>query len=139
MEQTIIQVKDKEKAKLLAEIIRRIRAVSDPEQIILFGSYARNDFGPDSDLDVLVVKAGIDAPRQESVRIRRALRGLPVPIDVVVATPEQIERHRHTIGLIYEPALREGRVLYDRSAASFVFGSCQQGSMYDKISTNKGV
>ena len=99
---------------LLDEVIRRIRAVSDPEQIILFGSYARGDFGPDSDVDLLVVKSGVEAPRQESVRLRRALRGLLIPIDVVVATPQQMQRHRDTIGLIYRQAVREGRILYER-------------------------
>lgn len=103
---------------LLEEIVRRILAVADPEQIILFGSCARGEPGPDSDLDILVVEADVEAPRRESVRLRGALRGLLVPIDVVVATPQQIRRHRDTIGLIYGPALQEGRVLYERSAAT---------------------
>jgi len=103
---------------LLQEIVRRILAASDPEQIILFGSYARGEAGPDSDLDLLVIERGVEAPRRASVRLRRALRGLLVPIDVVVATPEQIQRHRNTIGLIYGPAVREGQVLYDRSSAT---------------------
>lgn len=105
-------------SKLLEEITRRILAVSVPEQIILFGSYARGAPDPDSDLDLLVIETGIEAPRRESVRLRRALRGLHVPIDVVVATPQQIERHRDTIGLIYGPAVREGRVLYERAPAA---------------------
>lgn len=105
-------------AELLTEIVKRIVSAGDPEQIILFGSYARGDFGPDSDLDLLVIEKDVDAPRRESVRLRRALRGLLVPIDVIVATPEQIERHRNTIGLIYRPALQEGRVLYDRASAA---------------------
>ncbi len=102
-------------AELLAEIARRIVAVSDPEQIILFGSYARGEAGPDSDLDLLVIKEGVEMPRQESIRLRRALRGLLVPIDVIVATPQQIKQHRHTIGLIYRPALQEGSILYERT------------------------
>jgi predicted nucleotidyltransferase len=105
-------------AELVEEITRRILAVSAPEQIILFGSYARGESGPDSDLDLLVIERGVEAPRRESVRLRRALRGLLVPIDVVVATPEQIKRHRDTIGLIYGPAVREGRVLYERATTS---------------------
>jgi predicted nucleotidyltransferase len=103
-------------AELLDEIVQRILAVSDPEQIILFGSYARGDAGPDSDLDFLVVKAEEATPRRESVRLRRALRGLLVPIDVIVTTSQQIDRHRNTVGLIYRPALKEGKVLYERSA-----------------------
>ena len=101
---------------LLEEIIQRILAVSTPEQIILFGSYARGESGPDSDIDRLVMEKGVRAPRREGTYLRRALRGLLVPIDVVVATPQQIKRHRDTIGLIYGPAVREGKVLYDRSA-----------------------
>lgn len=105
-------------SELLQEITERILAVSSPEQIILFGSYARGESGPDSDLDLLVVEAGIEAPRRESVRLRRALRGLLIPIDVLVATPQQIARYQDAIGLIYGPAVREGRVIYERSATS---------------------
>ena len=105
-------------AELLQEIVRRILGASDPEQIILFGSYARGQPGPDSDVDLLVIEAGVHAPRRESVRLRRVLRGLRVPIDVIVATPGQIERHRDTIGFIYGPAVEEGEVLYERSAAT---------------------
>lgn len=101
---------------MLEEITHRIRATTTPERIILFGSYVRGEASPDSDLDLLVIVRGVTHPRQESTRIRRALRGLLVPIDVIVATPEQVARYRDTIGLIYEPALREGRVLYERSS-----------------------
>ncbi len=102
--------------ELLEEIKRRILAVSDPEQIILFGSHARGIAGPDSDLDLLVIEEGIDATRRESVRLRAALRGLLVPIDVLVATPNQIERYRNSIGLIYNSILREGKVIYERTS-----------------------
>ncbi|HOU13362.1 MAG TPA: nucleotidyltransferase domain-containing protein [Anaerolineae bacterium] len=102
---------------ILPEITNRILAVSDPAQIILFGSYARGDWGPDSDLDLLVVLDQVDSTRAASVSLRGALRGLLVPIDVLVATPEQLERHRNTIGLIYRTILTEGKVLYERSAA----------------------
>jgi predicted nucleotidyltransferase len=103
---------------LLTEIIRRILAVSSPEQIILFGSYARGDFGPDSDVDLLVIEAGVESLRRESMQLRRSLRGLLVPIDVIVATPQQIKHYRHSIGLIYGTALNEGRVLYDRTTSA---------------------
>jgi predicted nucleotidyltransferase len=52
-----------EDLELLAEITRRIRAVSDPQQIILFGSYARGGAKPDSDLALLVVKDEVDSTR----------------------------------------------------------------------------
>ena len=96
---------------LLAEIVRRVVEAVAPEKIILFGSAARGEMGPDSDVDLLVIKSGVH--RRETARtITRGLIGIPVPIDIIVARPEDIERHRETIGLIYRPALREGRTIY---------------------------
>ena len=109
---------DQDISKLLEEIKRRILSVSSPERIVLFGSYAREQQHADSDVDLLVIEKDVKAPRAESVRIRRALRGLMVPIDVLAATPEQVERHRDSPGLVYGPALREGRVIYDRATSS---------------------
>jgi predicted nucleotidyltransferase len=92
---------------LLAEIIRRIVAVSDPQQIILFGSQARGDAGPDSDLDLLVIKDEVESPRAEAARIYRALAGLSTPVDVVVTRSDYVRRHRDIVGTIMRPALRE--------------------------------
>jgi len=89
-----------------------------PERIILFGSHARGDTDLDSDLDLLVIMNDVTHSRQESTRIRRALRGLLVPIDIIVATPEQIARYGDSPLLVYGPALREGRVLYERQPAA---------------------
>jgi predicted nucleotidyltransferase len=99
----------------IPEITRRIVETSHPEKIILFGSYARGTISPDSDLDLLVIIPGVKHLRQESIRVRRALRGLLAPVDIVIATPDQIERLGNTNGLVYQSALREGRVLYERS------------------------
>ena len=99
---------------LLTEITRRIVAVSDPQQIILFGSQARGEAGPDSDLDLLVIKDEVTSPRAEAARIYRALAGLSTPVDVVVARSDYVRRYRDIIGTVVRPALREGRVLYAR-------------------------
>lgn len=97
--------------KVLEEIVRRIVGEVAPEKIILFGSAARGEMGPDSDLDLLVVKACED--RREVARtIRRQLIGIGVPKDVVVVTPEDVEEYKDIPGYIIGPALKEGKVLY---------------------------
>lgn len=97
--------------EILQEIVRRIVAAVHPHKIILFGSAARGEMGPDSDLDLLVIKS-CRHRRHTARRIRRRLIGLGIPKDIIVATPQDIERYKDTIGLIYRPALREGKVLY---------------------------
>jgi uncharacterized protein len=99
----------------LPEITQRIVETSNPEKIILFGSYARGTSGADSDLDLLIIVPGVKHLRKESIRVRRALRGLLVPVDIVIATPEQIERLGNTAGLVYQTALSEGKVLYEHT------------------------
>jgi len=95
----------------LEEIIRRIVAVVHPEQIILFGSAARGDMGRHSDVDLLVIKAG--ANRLELMgQIYRNLHGVGEAVDVIVVTPEDVERYRNSHPVIIAPALREGRVVY---------------------------
>ena len=94
------------------EVVRRIVDAAHPEKIILFGSAARGDMGPHSDLDFLIIKAGAHR-RELTDRIRRALRGVNAAVDLVVATPEDIARYKDSHPLVYKPALREGLVVYD--------------------------
>ena len=97
--------------KMLQEIVRRIVAAVQPEKIILFGSAARQEMGPDSDLDLLVIK--LCGHRRRTARIiERSLIGIGIPTDIIVAKPKDIERYKDTIGLIYRPALRHGKVIY---------------------------
>ena len=96
----------------LDEIIRRIVRIAAPERIILFGSTARGDAGPDSDLDLLVVKAGNVHRRELAGQIYAALVGLDRSVDVIVVTTEDVERYRNSHALVIAPALREGRVIY---------------------------
>ena len=99
---------------VLREIVGRIVDAVHPEKIILFGSGARGEMGPDSDLDFLVIKSNAQR-RKTAMAIHAHLhrfRAPLVPVDIIVATPEDMEKHKDTIGLIYRPALREGRVVY---------------------------
>jgi predicted nucleotidyltransferase len=98
----------------LPEIKRRILSVSNPEKIILFGSFARGENKEDSDLDLLIIIKDVTSTRAESIRLQRSLRGLLVPVDIIVATPDQIKKHQNTNGYIYRSALAEGKVIYDQ-------------------------
>ena len=97
---------------LLAEVVRRIVEVAEPERIILFGSAARSEAGPDSDLDLLVVKRGVEHRRRLAQRIYRRLLGVEVPVDILVVTPDDIDAFKDKAGTIIGPALREGREVY---------------------------
>lgn len=97
--------------RVIEEAVRRIVEAIAPEKIILFGSAAHGEMGPDSDLDFLVIKQGM-AIRDAHRAIRDRLRGIGVPIDTVVVTPNTVERYGDIIGHIVRPALREGRVVY---------------------------
>ena len=98
---------------VLAEVVRRIVEVAQPDRIILFGSAVRGEMSPNSDLDLLVVKSGVHR-RHLAQAIYRNLIGVGFPVDIVVVTPEDIERYGDSIGLVLEPALQEGRMVYER-------------------------
>jgi len=85
-----------------------------PLRIMLFGSHARGDARPNSDVDLLVVLSQVANKRLAAVEIRRALADLLVCKDIVVTTPEEITRRGDLIGTVLRPALREGKVLYER-------------------------
>ena len=95
----------------LQKVLRRVVEVAQPEKIILFGSAARGEMGPDSDIDLLVVKSGVHR-RRLAQKIYRHLIGLEQAVDVVVVTPEDLERYKDCPALVIHPALRDGRVIY---------------------------
>ncbi len=97
---------------VLADIVRRIAAVARPQQIVLFGSAARGTMGPNSDIDLLIVKGGRFHRGRLVEAIYRGLRGAEAAVDVVVVTPEEVQRYRDDPYLIIAPALREGKVIY---------------------------
>jgi predicted nucleotidyltransferase len=101
-----------ESAQLNQEITRRIVAAANPVKVILFGSRARVTARPGSDLDLLVIERDPVAVRQEAVRLRRLLRDLEIPIDIIVVGQSFAERYGDIPGSVLYPALREGTVLY---------------------------
>ena len=99
----------------LGEMVRRIVDGFHPQKIILFGSRARGDAAPDSDADLLVVMHVRGSRRRQAARMEAALAGIGLPKDIIIVTPGEFERLRHVVGGIVYPAVREGRVLYDRA------------------------
>jgi predicted nucleotidyltransferase len=98
--------------EILQEIVRRVVEVAKPEKIILFGSAARGNMGPNSDVDLLVVKRGKYNRSRLAGDIYMHLHGVGQAVDVIVVTPEDVERYRDTHCLIIKPALQEGREVY---------------------------
>jgi predicted nucleotidyltransferase len=105
------------KAEAINDIVQRIVAVAEPEQIILFGSTARGEGTSTSDLDFLVVKAGVHR-RELAQRIYNHLIGVGRSIDIVVATPQDLATYGDSPALVFAQALKEGRVVYDASTAA---------------------
>jgi len=96
---------------ILEQFKTRLRERLLVYKIILFGSAARGEMGPDSDLDLLIVKSDVHRLATAQM-IEHSLTGITIPTDIVVATPKDIEVHKDAIGLIYRPALQEGKILY---------------------------
>src|SRR6267143_1681420 len=100
------------KRKVLADVVRRVVAAAQPDKIILFGSAARGEMGPNSDVDLLVIKGGKFQRDRLIQKIYGNLYGARAAVDVIVATPQEVERYRDTHCLVICPALKEGKVVY---------------------------
>ncbi len=101
---------------ILNSMVERIVARFHPEKIILFGSYARGDATYDSDLDLLVVMDIHGSRRQTANEIDMLLDDRTVPLDLIVLTPEELERQKSLVGTIAHEAAREGVLIYERAA-----------------------
>lgn len=84
---------------------------SSPARVILFGSAGRDQVGPYSDLDFLVIEDELDDTIREAARLRRALPALGVSVDVLAISATEAERRRHWPGNVIKVALAEGKLL----------------------------
>jgi predicted nucleotidyltransferase len=97
----------------LASAVRALALAAPREaQIVLFGSHARGDADEGSDLDFLVIEPVVENRAREMVRLRRALRPLRVPADVLVYSRDEVKRWGQQPGTALYWALREGRIVY---------------------------
>lgn len=94
--------------------VARLVEQFDPQRIVLFGSRARGDAHPDSDIDLLVVLSTVNDHWAAVGSMLDALADRTIPVDIVVADENDLARRGNVVGSILHPALREGRVLYER-------------------------
>jgi len=87
-----------------------LEAAPAGSRVILFGSHARGDAGPDSDLDFLVIEPKVTDHRAEMVRLHHVVHALRLPVDVLVVSEAVFEEWRDTPGTVLYDAAREGRV-----------------------------
>jgi predicted nucleotidyltransferase len=106
----------KEKDQMLREIVARIKKVAQPECIILFGSQVQGTARPDSDFDLLVIKESDEPRYRRSAPLYTALSDVPVEVDVVVYTPDEVSEWDSVREAFITTAVREGKVLYERQS-----------------------
>jgi predicted nucleotidyltransferase len=99
---------------LVQGIVRRIVDTAQPEKVVLFGSRARGDARADSDFDVLVIKHSDEPRYRRSIPLYVALADLPVEVDVMVYTPEEVEEWKGVPQAFITTAVREGTTIYER-------------------------
>ena len=96
---------------LIEEAGRRLSEAAPDARVILFGSRARGEGGPGSDLDLLVIEPEVKHRNAEFVRLRRALGEVGVPVDLILYGANHVERWGNVPGTLVYEALRDGRVL----------------------------
>jgi predicted nucleotidyltransferase len=102
----------------IAAAVQQIVNVAHPRRVIVFGSVVSGEPDIHSDVDILVVMGDeVESRRAESVRIRRALRGISMPMDILVIPETRLQEVVNQPGLVYREALRHGRVMYDAAEA----------------------
>lgn len=94
--------------------VHRVVSVAHPRRVILFGSAAHTRGRVPNDVDLLIInRHEVASPRKESVRLRRALRGIPMPIDILVISERRLQELADQPGLVYREALQGGKVVYE--------------------------
>jgi predicted nucleotidyltransferase len=102
-------------AALLEQVTRTIVEQFHPKRIVLFGSHARGDAGSDSDLDVFIEMQTSRRPPERAIEVSAAFGLRPWPLDVVVYTPEEVQRLRGVSGTLLSVIEKEGKVLYEQT------------------------
>lgn len=99
---------------LFEHITRTIVEKFNPRRIVLFGSHARGEAQPDSDLDLFIEMETEARPPERAVEVSSVFGLRPWSLDVVVYTPEEVRRLRGIHGTLLSFIEAEGKVLYER-------------------------
>jgi predicted nucleotidyltransferase len=88
---------------------------ANPQRIVLFGSLARNEGGPQSDADFLIVTNHCPENRfAMATRLRRSLSPIGIPVDIVVHDAETVRDWADTPGTLLYTIQHEGKVVYEK-------------------------
>lgn len=104
--------------EVISVMVDRIVKEFRPLRVVLFGSWARGTANEWSDVDLLVIFSAVEDKRRMAINIRHSLDGLSVCKDIVVSTPDEIDRRGHIVGSVLRSALRDGKVLYEQERSS---------------------
>lgn len=99
----------------LESVVQTIVREVDPERVYLFGSRARGEAGPDSDIDLLVAADMPGDRRERSIAVRKLFPNRTIALDVFVFHQEEFNRQKKLINSISDFASTEGEVLYERA------------------------
>lgn len=106
---------EQEVNRQLKKITQKIVKEFKPEKIILFGSYAWGKPGPDSDVDLFVVKESKENSLDRERELRRLLFGNNFPpMDILVYTPSEVQKRLDFEDFFIEDVLNKGKILYAR-------------------------
>lgn len=98
--------------KEIIEIKNRIVKEFKPQKIILFGSYAYGNPKKDSDIDLLIIKKTKLPKHKRAREVRRILRDYLIPIDIIVYTPEEVEKWKNADTSFITFIMKKGKVIY---------------------------
>jgi predicted nucleotidyltransferase len=99
---------------LIQEITKKIVENFHPNRVILFGSRARGDFRPDSDIDICVEMESSETRLQRRLQIARLFSRRWWSMDILAYTPAEMAARRNSLFSIVPEIEREGRILYAR-------------------------
>ena len=105
---------DSKMREVIATVVRRIVAEYAPQKVILFGSYARGNPHPDSDIDLLIIKETSERFLDRLDRVRQAAEGAHpgVPFEPIVLTPHEVEEGLRAGNGFVAEIVEKGEVLY---------------------------